>query len=304
MKIFHLGLMVAPAPNNSSCKAFRANCDEYIGLSTGALDVNIKAIEISNSFRPDIIFMQIQCPGIIHLETVRAMKETGAYIINWNGDIRHSTPQWMHEMAPYVDRTLFSNMRDARNISNGGYLEIGYDPEIYTPQGNALPCNDIAFFGNNYGQGHFPLSGFRIEMHTILTSIFGSRYGVYGNWSSASGNYNHSQAQEAAAYRSVKIAINVSHFEEERYSSDRMLRILGTGVFCLCKEYPGMPYIDGVHLRTWKTIPELIELIHHYSNDANKDERDRIAKNGNEFVKNNFTFNNMVKNIVKYYEIK
>ena len=29
MRIFHLGLMVAPPPNDSARKAFIANCDDY-----------------------------------------------------------------------------------------------------------------------------------------------------------------------------------------------------------------------------------------------------------------------------------
>jgi hypothetical protein len=40
----------------------------------------------------------------------------------------------MIAMAPHIDKTLFSNMRDVKNVVNGGYLEIGYDPEIYTPK--------------------------------------------------------------------------------------------------------------------------------------------------------------------------
>ena len=125
MRIFHLGLMVAPAPNDSARKAFMANCTDYIELSTGDKDVNSKAIAMARAFKPDIIFMQIQAPNIIQIETVKEMKKTGAWICNWNGDIRNETPGWMIQMAPFVDKTLFSNMRDVRNVENGGYLEIG-----------------------------------------------------------------------------------------------------------------------------------------------------------------------------------
>ena len=303
LKIFHLGLMVDPVKDNSACKAFKANCTDYLALSTGALDVNKTALLLAQHLQPDIIFMQIQAPNVIHLETVKAMKETGAFIVNWNGDIRHSTPQWMIDMAPYVDRTLFTNYRDAGNVSNGGFLEIGYDPNIYTPIGDKLPCRDVAFFGNNYGANMFPLSRFRIEMHNLLTKQFPGVYGAYGNnWGNGSGNYNHSQEQEASAYRGCKMAINLSHFEEEGYSSDRILRILGSGTFCLCKAYPGMPYIDGYHLRVWNTVPELLALIRHYMNDANKDERDRIAMQGEEFVRGSFSFDQMVKNLIGIYE--
>ena len=274
MRIFHLGLMVAPAPNDSARKAFLANSSDYIELSTGDKDVNSKAIAMAKAFKPDIIFMQIQAPNIIQIETVKAMKETGAWICNWNGDVR--------------------------NVPNGGYLEIGYDPEIYTPIGEIGNCKEISFFGNNYGGDKFPLSRLRIEMNTMLNKHFGNRYGVYGNnWFNVSGNYNHSQAEEAKAYRATKIAINLSHYDEDSYSSDRIYRILGSGAFCLCKAYPNMPFIDHVHVRTWNSLYDLMVLLRYYLDD-HKEERDLIAKQGNEFVKENYTFDSMVKNIIEW----
>ena len=292
--------MVAPAPNDSARKAFLANCTDYIELSTGDKDVNSKAIAMAKAFKPDIIFMQIQAPNIIQIETVKAMKETGAWICNWNGDIRNETPGWMIQMAPFVDKTLFSNMRDVRNVENGGYLEIGYDPEIYTPDGEIGNCKEISFFGNNYGGDKFPLSRLRIEMNTMLNKHFGNRYGVYGNnWFNVAGNYNHSQAEEAKAYRATKIAINLSHYDEDSYSSDRIYRILGSGAFCLCKAYPNRPFIDHVHVRTWNSLYDLMVLLRYYLDD-HKEERDLIAKQGNEFVKKNYTFDSMVKNIIEW----
>jgi len=302
MRIFHLGLMVAPPPNDSARKAFLANCTDYIELSTGAKDVNQEAIRIAREFLPDIIFMQIQSPNIIHIETVKAMRETGAWICNWNGDIRNETPAWMIAMSPYIDKTLFSNMRDVANVVNGGYLEIGYDPEIYKPEGEIGNCREISFFGNNYGGDKFPLSRLRIDMNTMLHKHFGDKYGVYGNnWFNVAGNYNHSQAEESKAYRATKIAINLSHYDEDSYSSDRIYRILGSGAFCLCKAYPNMPFIDHVHVRTWNSLYDLMVLLRYYLDD-HKEERDLIAKQGNEFVKANYTFDKMVKNLLEIYE--
>jgi hypothetical protein len=255
---------------------------------------------MAKAFKPDIIFMQIQAPNIIQIETVKAMRETGAWICNWNGDIRDETPGWMIQMASFIDKTLFSNMRDVRNVSNGGYLEIGYDPEIYTPNGEIGNCKEISFFGNNYGGDKFPLSRLRIEMNTMLHKHFGDKYGVYGNnWFNVSGNYNHSQAEESKAYRATKIAINLSHYDEGSYSSDRIYRILGSGAFCLCKAYPNMPFIDGVHVRTWNSLYDLMVLLRYYLDD-HKEEQDLIARQGNEFVKENYTFDSMVKNIIEW----
>jgi spore maturation protein CgeB len=63
-----------------------------------------------------------------------------------------------------------------------------------------------------------------------------------------------------------------------------------------------MPFIDGVHVRTWNSIYDLMVLIRYYLDDHNKDERDLIAKQGNEFVKANYTFDEMIKNLIYIYE--
>lgn len=301
MRIFHLGLCVGPPPFDSMRKAFLSNSTDYIELSTGEKDVNQKAIIMAKAFKPDIIFMQIQAANIIHIETVKELKKTGAFVINWNGDIRDQTPGWMIDMASHIDKTLFSNLRDSKNVVNGGFLEIGYDAEIYKPSGEILNLPEIGFFGNNYGSTKFPLSKMRIQMNNLLQKHYGSKYGVYGNnWYNSKVNFNHSQAEESKAYRGIKIGINLSHFDEPNYSSDRILRIMGSGCFCLAKEYRDMPYINGNHLRTWKSFKELINLIDYYL--ENETERIEIAKRGEQFVRQNYTFDNMVKNIIKEYE--
>jgi spore maturation protein CgeB len=61
-----------------------------------------------------------------------------------------------------------------------------------------------------------------------------------------------------------------------------------------------MPFIDGEHLRTWQTFRELIELINYYL--EHEDERKELALKGQQFVRENYTFDKMVKNIIKEYE--
>jgi len=61
-----------------------------------------------------------------------------------------------------------------------------------------------------------------------------------------------------------------------------------------------MPFIDGQHLRTWQTFRELIELINYYL--EHEDERKELALKGQQFVRENYTFDHMIKNIIKEYE--
>lgn len=307
-KILHVGLCVQPPPINDMQLAFIENAIEYREISTGDPNVNQNVLKTAFEFKPDIVFFQIQAPGIVSSETVRQLKLLGAKVYNWTGDVRDPLPAWFKTFG--ADVTLFSNMRDVREMTSQGFnsdfLEIGFDPNIYTAGGSITSVPPIVFFGNSYGTKMFPMSKFRMDMAIYLKSEFGSKFGLYGHgWSFANGNFNHSQREEAAAYRGSKIAINCSHFEIERYSSDRLLRILGTGTpICLAKYYPGieLDYEDKVHLRIWRSLEELKGLINHYLDPANELERREIALNGMIHVKERFTFDQMVKNLIKIHE--
>jgi len=183
------------------------------------------------------------------------------------------------------------------------YLEIGIDEEIYTPDGEVYPCQDIIFMANNYGTGFFPMSEFRIQIVQFLIRNYGDKFGVYGaGWSDGNGNVNHSQHVEAKYLRGAKIVINCSHFNSERYNSDRLLRTLGTGAFCLSVKHTGMEqdYTDGVHLKYFNTLDELKHWIDYYL--ENEAERKQIAEQGKNLVLNRNTFVHQVKEIIKLAE--
>lgn len=302
MKILHIGLCVQPKPYNGFQQAFIDIVGEenYREISTGDIRVNQKTIELVNEFKPDIIFFQIQSPYIITLETFLYCHKSGAFVINWTGDKRNEVPEWMIDCAHMVNITSFSNMDDVKYMRSLGfkseYLEIGYDPEIYKPEGEALNMPEIVFMGNNYGRGYFPMSGFRIDMVDFLRQEYGNRFGVYGSgWAYGNGNFNHSQLEEAKAYRGAKIAINCSHFDSLNYNSDRLLRILGSGVSCISYNHRGMydTYKDNVagYFMDFSELKKLIDLVlKHY---------DREQLSGESFVKNTFTFKHQVENIIK-----
>lgn len=305
MKILHIGLCATPNTMNGFQKAFTdiIGKENYREVYTGNPEVNKNSIYFFDQLKPDIVFMQIQSDFVIQPETYKYFKENEAFVINWTGDKRQEVPRWMIEVAPYVSLTSFSNMDDVNTMRSLGfkseYLEIGYDPEIYKPKGEALNMPEIVFMGNNYGRGYFPMSGFRIDMVDFLRQEYGKRFGVYGSgWAYGNGNFNHSQYEEAKAYRGAKIAINCSHFDSLNYNSDRLLRILGSGTFCLSYEHLGMneTYIKSAEVDYFKDFIELKNNIDYYL--SNEDERIDTAYYGEQFVKNNFTFKHQVKNII------
>lgn len=303
MKLLQIGLCVQPPPFNGMQTPFieLLGADNYREISTGEKDLNNKVRKLFDEFIPDKVFMQIQAPNIISADVVRHMSNTSK-VINWTGDVRHEVPKWMIEIAPYCI-TSFSNNTDVSKMKrmgyNAEYLEIGYDPLIYCPEGDKSNCPEIIFMANNYGLNYFPLSNYRIEIVNKLTKIYGTRFGVYGNgWQTAKGNINHSQREEAKYYRNCKIAINCSHFNYDRYSSDRMLRILGSGAFCLSHRFQNihMDYEECKHLVSFTTVNDLVEKINYYL--AHEDERKQIAVNGNDLTKNRNTFKHMIANIL------
>lgn len=306
MKLLHIGLCVSQVENGFQ-KAFKdiLGAENYCELSTGESEVNSKAINLFNAFSPDVVFFQIQAPNIITNQTFDYMKSHGAKVINWTGDKRDGIPQWMIDSAPFVSITSFSNMEDVKDMRRIGYpaefLEIGYDEKIYSPDGEkAVGVPDVIFMANNYGDGHFPLSSYRIQLVNYLQNQLGDNFGVYGHgWQRCRGNINHSQFDESKIYRGTKIALNVSHYCCERYSSDRLLRILGSGVFCLSHKYPaiGIDYDNGRDLVCFESFDECYQKIKYYLNQ--EEERKDIAMNGNKKVLNRNTFKHQVQNILQ-----
>lgn len=307
IKLLHVGLSATGEPLNGLQKAFMKHFI-YEEIYTGTPNLNEAMIAKVETFKPDIVFIQIQTDGYIWEQTIIDIKKTGAFIMNFTGDVRHPIPAWYYGLGKHIDLTLFTNMTDVEQMQKDGvksdYLELGFDPEIYKPEGEIILSHPIVFMGNHYG--NFPLSQTRWDMVEFLKARYNNRFGVYGNgWTrnnlfSVSGNYNESQLKEASVYRASRIAINISHFDYKRYSSDRLLRILGSGVFCLCKRYEDMPYINGTHLVTWDTFEELSGYIDYYL--GNNTQRASIAKMGCDFVHANFSFENMILNIKALYD--
>jgi spore maturation protein CgeB len=304
MKLLHIGLCVSEIENGFQ-KAFKdvLGNENYFELSTGEQHINVKILQKFNECKPDIVFFQIQAENIVANQTFDYLKSNGAFVINWTGDKRNSIPQWMIDAAPFVSLTAFSNMEDVRELNKLGYdskyLEIGYDENIYNNFGDAYTDYEVLFMANNYGAGYFPFSKFRIEIAENLKNKLSS-FGLFGSgWLKGNGNVNHSQYEEAKWYRGCKIAINCSHYNVARYNSDRLLRILGSGAFCLSYKHPEMEedYENYKHLVYFDSIEDLNNKIDYYL--QNEDERKQIAYNGQQLVLNRNTFKHQVENIIK-----
>jgi spore maturation protein CgeB len=304
MKLLHIGLMATENGSGSFSRALRKYFDCYeIELKD---NWKRRALEVAKEWKPDIIFLQIQAPNIIDEDTASELTKYG-FTINWTGDVRQPIPEWYEQIAKHVNLTSFSNEHDVNQFSRLGYnsefLQIGFDETIFKNEYNSKIHNfDIVFLGQNYA-GQFPLSTERFNMVSHMKRHFGSKFGVFGSgWRDADGSALGNQVHEAKIYNTAKIGINHSHFNIDRYSSDRLFRLMGSGTMCLSHHYIGIEkdFEIGKHLDTYNSFEELTNKVSYYLN--NEIERNKIAMAGYDYVRENFTFDNMAKNIKTIYE--
>jgi len=296
MKIFHVGLCVYDKLEGLS-KALYDAASDYSQCRPESPSI----MNIYNAHKPDLVFMQIQAENVVSNDIIREMGKQSV-VINWTGDMRNSTPTWMFNTGATV--SCFSNMRDVRFMTTKSYaaefLQIGIDPEIfkYWP---GTTGNDVVFMANNYG--HFPLSGLRRNSGNLLKQKYGNRCSIFGNgWKPADGNLNGNQRGEAEYYSASNIGINISHFDVDRYSSDRIFRIMASGCFCLSHHYAGIEndFKVGYHLDTFRTPKEMLDKVSYYL--ENSEERGLITQQGYGHVHENFEYKHMIENIIKIYK--
>jgi len=302
MKILHIGVM-ANGKDEGLSKSFRKLASEYQEINAGDTDLQKKAL----AFNFDLCFVQIQSDTIAAGNTVEVLNPIiqKGFTINWSGDMRNETPKWMLDLP--ADVRAFSNQKDVNYVRSKGkraeFLQIGIDAEIFTNKGNEINGKDIVFFANSYGR-QFPLSEFRTEVARLLKATYGKRFGLYGNgFNHADGNYNvqgddvkHWQGLEASIYRGCKIAVSVSHYDVERYTSDRLLRIMGCGAFPMVHNFKGIEvdFHAGVNLIAFDTYKSLVEKINYWLDS----DRSAIQKNAHDLIHSKYTYGHMAQNII------
>lgn len=307
MKVLHIALKTNISPNIELVNALKSlgEYHEINWMPQQRRHLNDFILSESKRIKPDFTFMQIQEPNIINPEVA---KQIGGFVVNWTGDVRQPTPDWYFEMGKNIDLTLFTNTHDVKALKKAkikaDYLQVGFSHHIYLPDGSTNKAYPpIVFMANNYGDNPstkkpmFPLSQERRDMVSHLRAVFGRDFQVYGHqW-----NKSHwlSPEEEAIAYRSAKIGINQNHYRLAMFSSDRLLRIMGSGTFCLSYKYPGIEkeYKIGKHLDVWENFDDLREKIDYYL--GNDYQRTTIARAGCEYVHKHCTWQKRIDQMKK-----
>lgn len=299
-RILHIGIFNDNEPQWSLRRALKGISSEYYEFDWQSKNEDRNRLLWEYAQIVDVVFMQIQSPNVISPAAVRVLQKEGIKVFNFTGDVRQPLPQWYIDLAPYC-MTLFTNNTDVEFLRGLGhdavYFQIGYNSEFYTNIGDRylVPPAEIVFMGNHY-PGAFPLSRFRYDMVTFLQKEYGERFKVYGKGYPRAIDLNYKQMEEANVYRSASIGINCSHFNLKQYSSDRMLRIMACGCFCLSHRFEDIEkeFSEGIHLRSWQTLEELKILIDYYLDNHN--ERNKIAAAGMDLVRTQYTWDYRIRN--------
>jgi len=108
-------------------------------------------------------------------------------------------------------------------------------------------------------------------------------------------------------YNQSKIVINITNWgfgEGDKRSgmNMRILEVPATGSFLLTDSSKDLEAIisPDTHLAVYKDLDECVLKATYYL--ANEEEREKIAKEGQEFVKNSYSYDNLVGEIIKIYE--
>lgn len=261
---------------------------------------------------PNFIFMQIQHKGIIDYEDAYYLNQI-APVISYSGDVRNDT-EWHELMGAAGVLTIVNNDEDIEKLRSLGfkadYLQVSFHNGIHHPNNRSKErLGKIVFLGNNYTENCYPLSKERIDIVKALKQEFGKDFTVYGNsWLIEGIDSTTIPAHSSSyVYGGYDVAINHSHYQRSRYSSDRLFYILASGTFCLSQWYPRMDeeFEDGKHLVVFKDIPDLIEKCHYWLKPENKAKREKIAQQGCDYVHNECTWDKRIKQLIpiinKYY---
>jgi hypothetical protein len=231
-------------------------------------------LEACRTFQPTLVFAQIQTEGVLTPSAIAGALlalPPGAVVCQWNGDLReradHASMRWQLELGQAGMLTLVSNAADPAWLAAAGapaaYLQIGYDPGRYTPDGpRDRGAPGVVFLGANYA--HLGYDGpLRQELAIALYEELDGDFAAYGSgWKGPWARGHVFQDQEAALYRSAKVAVGLSlHNNVARYTSDRAMRALGSGAIYAAKAFPGMEAMGfkaGVNCLVWTDLGDLV----------------------------------------------
>ena len=248
MKVLHVALGSPEIDKAFRAKGHEVRRIEWRGLKAERLIYLTSIVtKEAEEFKPDLVFMQIQTPGIVERQLIEKLRSLGAFVLNWTGDVRENI-DWYLELGPFFNVTCFTNGTDIDTFKAKGlsadYLQIGYDPEIYYLDKRERRGKGVVFLGNNYID-RFPESKRRAEVvNKYLDKGLKAWGGKWGN-----STMRTTPDMERVIYNLNRYALNLDHFDRPLFYSDRVIRAQACGaVICqmsdvdISAEHPYVQY--------------------------------------------------------------
>lgn len=276
---------------------------DYVAIPPERLDeIMLEQIGI---LRPDLLWLQFQgatsqTAGMV--KRWRALHPAMA-VVNWNGDVYEE-----HLISP--DMLAFLCEIDLQLVVNASVLDYYQTAGIralFCPFGfeepsrmelTMMPEYDVLFCGNNY-------SDKRLALYEILRSL-PFKVGIYGiGWPASDGDCNYEFDTATALYRRATIVISDNQFPNAKgYLSDRPIQALSAGAFVLQQQVAGLHELTGLtvglHYETFTLLDELPGMVGYWM--KHEEERQQIARQGQQFVLVNHTWDKRVEMVLRELE--
>ena len=247
-----------------------------------------KLIKLCKKYRPTHTWMQIQKENILGPSVIKKIGINNK-ISNWTGDVRDALPDWFIQLAKVIYKTGVVSLNDVDILNNHGangvLFPVGFDPKKFGTDVAPVFGGEIVFMAHR--KPGFPLSGFRNKLTKVLIKRYGKKFVRYGRGSKSSVVVG---TRECAIYKGCSIALSVNNLCKRAYTSDRFMRILASGAFCISHHYPQSEFIyeNRKHAVTFVTIKDLVKEIDYYL--EHETERKQIAKQGHDFCWANYSW--------------
>ena len=283
---------------NSMINGFNTNFDVQI----------FKNIEESILFKPDLVFMH---GNAILLEECHLLKEsTNAFFTIWVGDVRYAPLPEAMNMMDIADLYLFpfkgEQLKYFSRILDTPceYLfEVFDDRQVREVK--EISSGRIVFVGNVYE--HFPGGEERISLVKFIGKYV-PELEYYGSFPyadiSVKGRIDFSEVPDLYNSSYLTIAHN-NRNDIDGYFTHRNLIALASGSCVLMKYFPGIEesFTNWDHCVYYKTNYELLDVIEFLK--RNPSIRNKIAKSGNSYVRENYLnanfshrYNEILKRII------
>lgn len=251
------------------------------------------------AFAPHLILTQLHDArwGQL-LDQLRALCPA-ALVVNWNGDARGLTEMHYLDMLRKVDLQLVVNAAALPVYAEKGipaaYWQIGYEARGTLP--DDVPAHDVVFLGNCYSEH-------RKALERVLRALPTLNVGLYGfGWQQAEGNCLYDFGVGQAIYQKAAIAL-ADNFDGEKtygFTSNRFIEALASGAFLLQEHIDGLDELNGtqagVHYAEWQTLEGLPAELEYWLSPNGKRRRKAIAKAGQEFALEHFSFDRQVEKL-------